>query len=166
MIVIINVIFNFTNLCIVTSGILFPAVVNAELVAKPLILGILPSVSVTLALKSVSLTKPLTSGIFLSILLILSQKSDPSFSYLVFKTKFVVSILSTFVSKLLYSVFSSTLFFTTLLNLARPTETVFNLSASILLTSDFKLARFVFDAKLLTFACVTYFKDLLYQSSY
>ena len=69
MIVIINFIFNFTNLCIVfftkllTSGILFSTVVNAELVAKPLILGTLPSISVTLALKSVFLTKLLT-GIF------------------------------------------------------------------------------------------------------
>ena len=58
---IINFIFNFTNLCIVicfftkllTSGILFSTAVNAELVAKPVILGILPSISVTLALKSV-----------------------------------------------------------------------------------------------------------------
>ena len=43
MIVIINVVFNFTNLCItklITSGILFPTAVNAELVGKPLILGI------------------------------------------------------------------------------------------------------------------------------
>ena len=112
MIVIINFFFNFTNLCIVIclftklliSGILFSTAVNAELVAKPLILGILPSISVTLVLKSAFLTKPLTSRIFLSILLILSSKSDPSFSYLVFKTKFVESILSTFVFKLLYSV--------------------------------------------------------------
>ena len=38
--------------------------VNAELVAKPLILGILPSTSLILALKSVFSTKPLRSGIF------------------------------------------------------------------------------------------------------
>ena len=39
---------------------------------------------------------------------------------------------------------------TTLLNLARSTGTVFNLSTSILSTSVFKLARFFFDAELLT----------------
>ena len=38
---------------LVTSGILFPTAVNAELVARPLILGILPSTSVILELKSV-----------------------------------------------------------------------------------------------------------------
>ena len=62
MIMIINFIFNFTNFCIVicfffaellTSGILFLIAVNAELIAKPAILGILPSTSVILALKSV-----------------------------------------------------------------------------------------------------------------
>ena len=139
---IIDFIFNFTKICIVicfftkllTSGILFSTAVHPELVAKPVILGILPSISVTLALKSVFLTKSLTSGIFLSILLILSSKSDPSFSYLIFKTKFVVSILSTFVFKLLYSVLLTISFFTTLLNFAETTGTVFYLSASILST--------------------------------
>ena len=77
---------------LLTSGILFLAAVNVELVANPLMLDILPSTSVILELQSVFLTKSLTSGIFLSILLILSSKSDPSFSYLVFETKFVVSI--------------------------------------------------------------------------
>ena len=58
---IINFIFSFTNLCIVicfftkllTSGILFSTAVNAVLVAKPLILGVLPFISVALALNSV-----------------------------------------------------------------------------------------------------------------
>ena len=93
MIVIINYIFNFLNLCIVTvffiklltSGILFSTAVNSELVAKPAMLCILHSISVTLVLKSVFfLIKVLISGIFLSILSILSSKSDPSFSYLLF----------------------------------------------------------------------------------
>ena len=75
---------------LLASGILFSTAVNAELVAKPIILGILPSISVTLVLKAVFLAKLLISGIFLSILLILSSKSDPSLSYLVFLTKFVV----------------------------------------------------------------------------
>ena len=118
MIVIINFIFNFTNVCIViclftkllTSGILFSTAVNSELVAKQVMLGILPFISVTLVLKSVFLTKLLISDIFLSILLILSSKSDPSFSYLFFLTQFVVSILSTFVTYLLYSFFLATSF--------------------------------------------------------
>ena len=45
-------------------GILFSIVVNAELVANLLILSILPSTSVILELKSVFLTKPLTSCFF------------------------------------------------------------------------------------------------------
>ena len=51
---------------LLTFDILFSTAVNAELVARPVILGILPSVSVILTLKSVFLTKPLMSGIFLS----------------------------------------------------------------------------------------------------
>ena len=105
------------------------------------------------------LTKLVTSIIFLSILSILSSKSDPSFSYLVLERKFVVSILSTFVTNLLYSVFLITSFLTTLLNLAKSTGTVFNLSASILSTSVFKLAKFYFSAKLLTSTCDTFFKS-------
>ena len=53
MIMITNLLFNFTNFCIIvfltkllTIGILFSTAVNAELVAKPVILGILLSVSV------------------------------------------------------------------------------------------------------------------------
>ena len=38
---------------LVISGILFPTAVNGELVARPLILGILPSTSVILESKSV-----------------------------------------------------------------------------------------------------------------
>ena len=69
-------------------------------------------------------------------------------------------MLSTFVFKLLYSVFLTKPFFTTLLNLARSTGNVFNLSASILPTSVYKLVRFVFDAKLLTSTCVTFFRSV------
>ena len=61
MIMIFNFTFNFTNFCVIacfltkllTLGILFSTAVNAELVAKPLMLGISPSVSVILELKSV-----------------------------------------------------------------------------------------------------------------
>ena len=123
---------------LVISGILFSTAVNAELLARPLMLGILPSTSVILELKSTLstelvtlgilfstavnaevvhkpvisgilfstaaradfLTKLLTSGIFFSTLLILSSKSDPSFSYLVLETKFVVSIPFTLLTNL------------------------------------------------------------------
>ena len=51
------------------------------------------------------LTKLVTSGIFLSIFLILSSKSDHLFHICFFLTKFVVSILSTLVTNLLNSVF-------------------------------------------------------------
>ena len=64
---------------LLTSGILFSTAVNADFVANPLVLGISPSTSVILELKYVVLTKSLTSKIFLSILSILSSKSDPSF---------------------------------------------------------------------------------------
>ena len=49
---------------LLTSGLLFSTAVNAELLAKPLILGILSYIKLTLVLKSVFLTKPLILGIF------------------------------------------------------------------------------------------------------
>ena len=54
-----NFLFNFTNFCVIicffltkllTSGILFSTAVNAEVVAKPSILGILLSISLILTL--------------------------------------------------------------------------------------------------------------------
>ena len=74
MIMIIEFTFNFINFCVIvcfltkllTFGISCSIAVNAELVAKPLILGILPSISVILELRSVFLSKPLVSGNFLS----------------------------------------------------------------------------------------------------
>ena len=48
------------------SGILFSTAVNSELVARLVILGILSSISLTLLLKSVFLTKLLTLGILFS----------------------------------------------------------------------------------------------------
>ena len=97
---------------------------------------------------------------FMSILEILSSKSDPVFSYLVLKTKFVVSIPFTFVTNLLYSVFLTTSCFTTLLNLDKSLGTVFNLSLSILSTSVSKAAKLVFDTKLLTSTWATFFKSV------
>ena len=73
-----------------------------------------------------------------------SSKSDPSFSYLVFETKFVVSIPFTLESNLSYSVFLTTSFLTTLLNLAKSLGTGVNLSISSLSTSVFQLDKFDF----------------------
>ena len=80
------------------------------------------------------------------MLLILSSKSDPSFSYLVFETKFVVSIRFTLATNLSYSVFLTTSFFTTLLSLAKSLGAGVSLSVSNLSTSVFKLAKYVFSA--------------------
>ena len=79
---------------LVTSGILFSIAVNAELATKPLILGNLPSISATVALKFVFLTKLLTSGIFLSNLLILSSKSNPFFHICFFNKICTINIIN------------------------------------------------------------------------
>ena len=68
--------------------------------------------------------------------------------YLVFNTKSLVSILFTFATNLLYTVFLTTSFFTTLLNLLKSLGIGINLSMSNLSTSVFKLAKLVFNAKL------------------
>ena len=83
---------------LLTLGILFSTAVNAVFVAKLLISGILPSISVILVLQSVFLTRPLVPGILFS-------NSDLSASYLVFKTNPLVSMLSTLATNLLYTVF-------------------------------------------------------------
>ena len=113
------------------SGILLSATVNAELVAKPLMLGILFYTSVILELKSTFTTKFLTAGILFSAASNSSSLATPlpcfsifsifelSASYLVFKTNPLVSILSIFVTNLLYSVFLTTSFFTASLSLLK-----------------------------------------------
>ena len=65
MVMIINFTFSFANVCIMVCflnkvmalGILLSTPINAELVAKPLILGIILSISVMLELEPVFLTK-------------------------------------------------------------------------------------------------------------
>ena len=69
-------------------------------------------------------------------------------------------MLSTFVANFSYSVFLATSFFTTLLNLAQSLGTGVNLSIPNLSTSVFRLAKFVFSAKLLTSTCDTFFKSV------
>ena len=87
-------------------------------------------------------TRSLVLGIFFSVSLILFSESDLSVSYVVFKANPVVSILFTFVTNWLYSVFLTISFFTTLLNLAKSLGTGVNFAVPNLSTSVFKLARF------------------------
>ena len=61
-------------------------------------------------------------------------------------------------TNLLYSVFSTTSFFTTSDNLLKSRRTSTSLSISNLSTSVFKLAKFDFSAKLLASTCDIFFK--------
>ena len=72
-------------------------------------------------------------------------------------------MLSTFVTNLLYSVFLTKSFFTKLLDLAKSSGTGVNFAISNLSTSVYKLAKFVFDAKLLTSTCATFFKSVIVE---
>ena len=76
-----------------------------------------------------------------------------SVSYLVFNTNPLVSILFTFSTNLSYTVFLTVSFFTTLINLLKPTGAGTNFSISNLSTSAFKLAKFDFNAKPGVSAC-------------
>ena len=71
---------------LVTSGILFSTVVNAELVTRPQILGILPSTSVILGSKSVFLTKLVTLNISFSIAVKAEVVAKPLISGILFST--------------------------------------------------------------------------------
>ena len=62
-------------------------------------------------------------------------------------------MLFTFVANLSYRAFLTTSFLTTSLNLLKSTGTGANLSMSNLSTSVFKLAKFVFNAKLEVSTC-------------
>ena len=78
--------------------------------------------------------------------------------YLVFETNPVVSIASTFATNLSYTVFLTTSFLTTLLNVAKLLGIGANFEIPYSSTSVFKLAKFDFSAKLVTSTCVTFFK--------
>ena len=144
MIMISNFLFKITDFCIIiffstkllTSDILFSTVVNAFFVAKLLTSRILFSNSVSFGF----LTKSVTSGIFFS-------SSVLSVYYLVFKAKSLVSILFTFAANLSYTVFLTTSFLTISFNLLKSAGTDANFSMSILSTSVFRIAKFVFSAK-------------------
>ena len=111
-------------------------------VAKLLMSGILFSNSASFAYLKKSVT-----------LVFLSFNSDFSVSYLVFKTKPLVSKLFTLVTYLSYISFLTTSFFTTSLSLLKSTGTGTDLSTSNLSTSVFKLSRFVFNANLEVSIC-------------
>ena len=69
-------------------------------------------------------------------------------------------MLFTLATNLSYSVFLTTSFFTASLSLLKSTGTGPNLSISSLSTSVFKLAKFDFNAKLLTSTCNIFFKSV------
>ena len=94
-------------------GILFSTAVSTEVVAKPVILGISFLTSFVFVLRIVLVAKLLISGILSSIHFILA----------------------------LYSVFLTTSFLTTSLNLLKSTGAGNNLSISNLSTLDFKLIK-------------------------
>ena len=84
---------------LLASAILFSIAVNAEVVAKPVILGILPSISVILVLQSN--LSPLLSGLFLFTSVNFYFKADLYLSFLVFKTNSLVWMLFTLTTNLL-----------------------------------------------------------------
>ena len=125
---------------------------------KPVIIDILPSVSVILGFKFVFLARSPVSGICLSASLIFFFKSDLSVSFVVFKKNPVVSMLFTLETNLLYSVFLTASFLPHYL--AKSLGTDVNLSISSLSTSVFRLAKSDFSAKLLTSTCDIFFKSV------
>ena len=94
-------VFFFTKL--LTSGILFSTAVNAELVAKLLVLGILPSISVTLVLKFAYSTKILTSGILFSTAVNAELVAKPLILGILPSTSVILAFESVFLTKLLKS---------------------------------------------------------------
>ena len=73
----------------------------------------------------------------------------------------LVSILFTFANNLSYIVFLTTSFFTTSLSLLKSAGTGTNLPMSNLFTSVFKVAEFVFNAKLEVSTCEVFWYLLL-----
>ena len=69
-------------------------------------------------------------------------------------------MLFTLATNLLYSLFLTTSFFTTLLSLAKLLGTGVNLSISNFSTSVFRIAKFGFNAKLLASICDIFFKSV------
>ena len=106
------------------------------------------------------LTSLVVSGISLSASMSFFSKPDLSVSRLIFKAISLVSIVFTFATNLSYTVFLTTSLFTILLSLLESTETVFNLTTSILSTSAFNLANFGFNARLDVSIQIALFKSV------
>ena len=81
-----------------------------------------------------------------------------------FKARSLVSVLFTFAANFSYTIFLTASFLTTSLNLLKSTETGTNLSMSDLSTSVFRIAKFLFNAKLEVSVCVTLFDQFLLHS--
>ena len=81
------------------------------------------------------------------------SNSNLSASYLVFKTNPQLLILFTFSTNLSYTVFLTTPFFTTSLNLLKLAGTCTNFSISNLSTSVYKPAKFISNIKLEVSPC-------------
>ena len=107
-------------------------------------------------MESIFLTRPLVSGILFS-------NSDLSVSYLVFKTKTLVSLLFTLATNLSHAVFLTTSFLTTSLSSLKSTRTGPNLSLSYLSSSVFKLSKFVFNSKFEVSTCAIFCLTLLHN---
>ena len=120
---------------LLTFGILFSTAVNAEIVAKPLILGIS-----VLTLRIVLLAKLVILGFLSSIFLILAL-------YAAFlATSFFTALLSLLKSTEAGANLLITDFYILLFKLLKLIGKLFNLSISNLTTSIFKLAEFDFSA--------------------
>ena len=96
----------------------------------------------------------LVSGIFFC-------NSNLSAMYFLFKKNPLVSILFTLLTNLLYSAFLILSFFIRSLSLLKSTGTGASLSISSLSTLFFKLATFVFNAKLEVSTCVIFLISFL-----
>ena len=149
---------------LLTSGILFPITVNAELVTKPLILGISLSISLILELSLVFLTRPLVSENFCLHHQYFFSKFDLSVLYLVFKTNPLVLTLFTLATNLSNTVFLTTSFLTTWLSLFK--SAVFNLSTSILPISAFKQAKSYFAINLDVSTPIAFLKSVFVHNWY
>ena len=121
---------------LLTLGILFSTVGREVVVAKLVILGILPLTTLILALSGVVAVKLVILGILFLTSFILALR-------LVLVAKLIISSISSsiFLILALYRSFLTTLFFTKSLILLKSTGTGNNLSRSVLYTLLFELLR-------------------------
>ena len=127
-----------------TLGIIFSRPLRTVVVPKPVILGILPSISLILTLQYISLTSALVSGNFLcgSYFFLICQ------CYIAIKTNPLVLMALTLVTNISNTAFLTTSLSTAILKLLKSAGKVFVLSISISSTSTLKLVKFNFAAKL------------------